>query len=75
MGLVVSVVNFIMALAFNDRQFKALLAEVGSHYPGLILHSNVCWLSRGKVLSSFASCLNEIRTFLEMKNAKRPELS
>ena len=62
MGLVVSVVNFIVARALNDHEFKALLAEVESHYPGLILHSNVRWLSRGKVLSCFASCLNEIRT-------------
>ena len=56
-------------------EFKALLAEVESHYPGLILHSNVLWLSRGKVLSRFESCLNETRTFLEIKNAERPELS
>ncbi|KAK0144896.1 General transcription factor II-I repeat domain-containing protein 2A [Merluccius polli] len=75
MGLVIRVVNFIVARALNDRQFKALLDEFGSNYPGLLLHNNVRWLSRGKVLSRFAACLNEIRAFLKMKNAEHPELS
>nr|XP_039255151.1 general transcription factor II-I repeat domain-containing protein 2B-like [Styela clava] len=51
------------------------MAEVGNNYPGLLLHSNVRWLSRGKVLNRFAECLNEIRTFLEMKNVTHPELT
>uniref|UniRef100_A0A3P9JU81 HAT C-terminal dimerisation domain-containing protein n=1 Tax=Oryzias latipes TaxID=8090 RepID=A0A3P9JU81_ORYLA len=75
MSLVVRVVNFIVARALNDRQFKALLEEVGNSYPGLLLHSNVRWLSRGKVLSRFAACLSEIRTFLERKNVEHPELA
>ena len=75
MSLVVRVVNFIVARALNDRQFKTLLDEVGNNYPGLLLHSNVRWLSRGKVLSRFAACLSEIRTFLEMKNVEHPELA
>ncbi|XP_069599634.1 general transcription factor II-I repeat domain-containing protein 2-like [Ranitomeya imitator] len=75
MSLVIQVVNFIVARALNDRQFKTLLDEVGNNYPGLLLHSNVRWLSRGKVLSRFAACLSEIRTFLEMKNVDHPELS
>uniref|UniRef100_H2MR48 HAT C-terminal dimerisation domain-containing protein n=1 Tax=Oryzias latipes TaxID=8090 RepID=H2MR48_ORYLA len=74
-GFVARVVNFIVARALNDRQFKALLDEVGNSYPGLLLHSNVRWLSRGKVLSRFAACLSEIRTFLERKNVEHPELA
>lgn len=75
MSLVIRVLNFIVARALNDRQFKTLLEEVGSNYPGLLLHSNVRWLSRGKVLNRFAGCLSEIRSFLEMKNVKHPELT
>ncbi|KAK7938604.1 hypothetical protein WMY93_001930 [Mugilogobius chulae] len=75
MSLVIRIVNFIVARALNDRQFKSLLDEVGSHYPGLLLHSNVRWLSRGKVLTRFAACLSEIRTFLEMKDIEHPELA
>ncbi|XP_034019583.1 zinc finger BED domain-containing protein 5-like [Thalassophryne amazonica] len=75
MLLVIQVVNFIAARALNGRQFKTLLDEVGNSYPGLLLHSNVGWLSRGKVLSRFAACLRKIRTFLEMKNVEHPELA
>uniref|UniRef100_A0A8C5EAW6 HAT C-terminal dimerisation domain-containing protein n=1 Tax=Gouania willdenowi TaxID=441366 RepID=A0A8C5EAW6_GOUWI len=75
MSLVIRVINFIVARALNDRQFKTLLDEVGNNYHGLLLHSNVRWLSRGKVLSSFATCLNEIRTFLEIKGIEHPELA
>lgn len=46
--------------SLNDRQFKTLPDEVGNNYPDLLLHSNVCWLSRGKVLSRFAARLSEI---------------
>jgi len=41
MDVVISVVNFIVARASNDRQSKTLLDEVGNNYPGLLLHSNV----------------------------------
>uniref|UniRef100_A0A096ME29 DUF4371 domain-containing protein n=1 Tax=Poecilia formosa TaxID=48698 RepID=A0A096ME29_POEFO len=44
MSLVIRVINFIVAGALNDRQFKTLL-EVGNNYHGLLLHSNVHWLS------------------------------
>ncbi|BFZ20203.1 hypothetical protein BsWGS_23242 [Bradybaena similaris] len=59
MSLVVRVVYFIVALALNDRQFETLLDEVGNNYPGLLLHSNVRWLSRGKVLSRLICGLSE----------------
>lgn len=75
MSLVIKVINFIVARALNDRQFKTLLDEVGNNYPGLLMHSNVRWLSRGKVLNRFAACLSEIRTFLEMKGVNHPELT
>uniref|UniRef100_A0A4W6C6Q1 SPIN-DOC-like zinc-finger domain-containing protein n=1 Tax=Lates calcarifer TaxID=8187 RepID=A0A4W6C6Q1_LATCA len=75
MSLVIRLINFIVARALNDRQFKTLLDEVGNNYHSLLLHSNVHWLSRGKVLSRFAACLNEIRTFLEMKGIEHPELA
>ena len=70
MSLIIRVVNFIVARALNDRQFKTLLDEVGNNYPGLLLHSNVRWLSRWKVLSRFAACLSKIRTFLDMKDVE-----
>lgn len=74
MSLVIKVVNFIVARTLNDRQFKTVLDEVGNNYPGLLLHSNVRWLSRGKVLNRFAPCMREIRTFLAMKGVTDPGL-
>uniref|UniRef100_A0A3B5RFG0 DUF4371 domain-containing protein n=1 Tax=Xiphophorus maculatus TaxID=8083 RepID=A0A3B5RFG0_XIPMA len=62
-------------MSLNDRQFRTLVDEVGNNYHGLLLHSNVRWLSRGKVLCRFAACLNEIRTFLAMKGIEHPELA
>ncbi|KAM4585719.1 general transcription factor II-I repeat domain-containing protein 2A [Fundulus diaphanus] len=75
MSLVIRVINFIVARALNDHQFKTLLDEVGNNYHGLLLHSNVHWLLRGKVLCRFAACLDEIRTFLAMKGIEHPELA
>ena len=67
MSLVMRVVNFIVDLALNDRQSKALLDEVWNSYLGLVLHSNMCWLSRGK--GRFAVCLNESK----MKDVEHPQ--
>lgn len=64
MSLVIRVMNYIVARALNDRQFKTLLYEVGNNYHGLLLHSNVRWLSRWKMLCHFEGCLNEIWIFL-----------
>lgn len=75
MSLVIKVVNFIVARALNERQFKELLQETGNNYSSLLLHNNVRWLSRGKVLARFAACLDEVKAFLEKKGAVHPELT
>lgn len=64
MMLVTKVVNFISARALNKRRFLELLKEINSVYNGLLMYSNVRWLSRGKVLQRFVECLDEIRLFL-----------
>lgn len=73
MSLVIRVVNFIIARASHDSQSKTLLDEVESNYPGLLLHSNVRWLSKGKVLNRFAACLFKVQAFLEIKGIVHPE--
>ena len=75
MDVLTWMVKSIAARVLNDRLFKALMDEIGNNYHGLVLQSNMHWLSRGKVLSRFAACFDEIRTFLEMKNVKHPELT
>ena len=73
--VVTSVIKIIAARALNDHQFKTLMDEAGNNYPGLVLHSNVRWLSGGKVLSRFSTCCSEIRPFLEIKNVMHPVLT
>jgi hypothetical protein len=46
----VKLVNFIKARPLNNRLFSVLCDEMGSEYTQLLLHPEICCLSRGKVL-------------------------
>lgn len=74
MQRVVRVVNFIVSRALNHRQFRQLIEDYDTEYGDLLMHSEVRWLSRGKVLERFLSLLPEIRTFLDSKGKHEPEL-
>ncbi|CAH1953705.1 unnamed protein product [Acanthoscelides obtectus] len=50
MILVVKIVNKIRAQALQRRLFKTLADEIDCQYGELLLHSEVRWLSRGRVL-------------------------
>lgn len=67
MTLVVKLVNSIRAKALQHRLFKALLDELDAAYGDLLLHADVRWLSRGKVLQRFVDLLPEIKTFLSTR--------
>jgi hypothetical protein len=75
MTVVVDIVCFIRAKALNHRQFKVLLEELDSTCSDVLLHCEVRWLSRGRVLERFSNLLPEIRTFLVSKNKACTELS
>uniref|UniRef100_A0A8C1ZLH4 DUF4371 domain-containing protein n=1 Tax=Cyprinus carpio TaxID=7962 RepID=A0A8C1ZLH4_CYPCA len=64
MNTVVKVVNFIRVRPLIHHRFIVLLDELDSAYGDLILHSEVRWLSRGKVLHRFLAVLPEIVNFL-----------
>uniref|UniRef100_A0A672PGZ3 DUF4371 domain-containing protein n=1 Tax=Sinocyclocheilus grahami TaxID=75366 RepID=A0A672PGZ3_SINGR len=64
MDTVVKVVNLIRARPLIHRRFIALLDEIDSAYEDLILHSEVRWLSRGKVLQRFLAVLPKIVHFV-----------
>ena len=48
---VVKVVNFIKAKDLNSRVFKEMCKEMGEQHEALLYHTEVRWLSRGKVLN------------------------
>ncbi len=61
----VKIVNFVKARATNSRLFTVLCVEVGADYHTLLMHTDVRWLSRGRVLMrlfSLKSCVTFLRT-------------
>lgn len=74
MNSVIKIINTILAKPLYHRQFKVLLDEMDSDYVDLLLHNKVRWLSKGKVLKRFASCLEQIKLFLREKGIEHLEL-
>ncbi|XP_014349988.2 zinc finger BED domain-containing protein 5-like [Latimeria chalumnae] len=58
----VKMVNFIKARPLNSRIFSTLCNEMGEHV-SLLLHTEVRWLSRGKVLVCFFKLCSEMQVF------------
>ena len=54
---VVKAVHFIRGRAGNPRLFKAFCDDLGKEHQYLLFHTEVQWLSRGKVLSRVAELL------------------
>ncbi|CAM2112122.1 unnamed protein product [Caretta caretta] len=73
---VVKIVNYIRARGLNHRQFISLLEDTDAKHQDLLYHTNVHWLSLGKVLQRVWELRDEIHTFLEMQRKENnfPEL-
>ena len=56
--------NFIRGRAVNSRLFKAFCDDVGKEHQYLLFHTEVRWLSRGKVLSRVAELATKVAMFL-----------
>lgn len=61
----VKVVNFVKANATNSRLFKVLCEGMGNIHSTLLLHTEVRWLSRGKVLTRLFELRHELQVFFE----------
>ncbi|XP_044306557.1 general transcription factor II-I repeat domain-containing protein 2-like isoform X2 [Varanus komodoensis] len=68
MDVVTKIINSIRAVSLQHRLFKALLKDVDAEYNDLILHTEVRWLSKGKVLARFLILIEEIKSFLKSKD-------
>lgn len=60
----VKIVNSIKGKALNSSLFKVLCEEMGSEHTKLLFHTEVRWLSRGKVLSRLFELRDEVKLFL-----------
>jgi hypothetical protein len=67
MSLVINVVNFIKSKALNSRLFS-VLCEVGTNHRCLLLHSEIRWLSRCRVVQGIFELRDEVKKFLEERN-------
>ncbi|XP_053541156.1 general transcription factor II-I repeat domain-containing protein 2B-like [Ictalurus punctatus] len=67
MSTVTQTVNFIRAKGLNPRQFQSFMREIDSKFGDLPYHTEVRWLSRGKVLKSVFELGEEICQFLDSK--------
>lgn len=64
MDVVLKCVNKIRGRALNRREFRLFLSILQEEYGELLLHCDVRWLSKGKVLSRFWELKESIYLFL-----------
>lgn len=65
----VKIVNLIKSRAMNARLFSIFCNEMGAHFHQLLLHSEVRWLSWGKVLTHLCDLREEVLLFLAEINS------
>ncbi|KAF2362759.1 Zinc finger BED-type [Trinorchestia longiramus] len=66
---VLKIVNFIKSRDVNSHIFKELCKEMGEKYEALLYHTDVRWLSRGKVIHRVIELRKAIQEFLERKGS------
>lgn len=61
---VVQIINYIKTRPLQSRLFSLLCKEIGSEHEQLVIHTEVRWLSRGRMLTRFFELRDEVRVFL-----------
>lgn len=60
----VQIVNYIKTRSLKSRLFSLLCKDVRSEHEQLHIHTEVRWLSRGRILTRFFELRDEVRVFL-----------
>ncbi|KYO43319.1 SCAN domain-containing protein 3-like [Alligator mississippiensis] len=69
LGTAVKPVNFLKARALNSRLFRSLCHDMGSEHTTVLLHTEVQWLSCGRLLNRWFELRYEVTVSLrEMKS-------
>jgi len=70
METIMKLVNFLrLTSALQHRLLRSFLSEVSASYDDLLVHNNVRWLSKGRVLERFWAIRKELQTFLKDQNS------
>ncbi len=77
MNTIMRMINFLRASSsYQHRMLREFLRDVEASADDLLLHNNVRWLSKGRVLERFWSIRREIADFLaELKSEKATQFS
>lgn len=70
MNEVIKIVNYIKANPLRSRIFASLCDAMDSDYNCLLFHTDVRWLSKGKVLARVVFLRTEIISFLETEDVQ-----
>lgn len=68
MDIAIKIVNLIKSRPLQARLFARLCEEMGSNHESLILHTEIRWLSRGKVLTRLVELREEVAIFIDDQN-------
>ena len=69
LSIAVSALNYIRGNALNHRLFKVFRNEVGAKHTLPLYHTEVRWLSRGRVLTHVLKLRKEIEMFLRQRGS------
>ncbi|XP_076352609.1 protein FAM200B-like [Tachypleus tridentatus] len=66
---VLKIVNFVKSRDVNSRIFRELCKEMGEQYQVLLYHTDVRWLSRGKVVRRVIELRTALQEFLKKEES------